>query len=280
VAIVGDQMNATRVGLRSSFRDDALDGKVVLVTGGGRGIGRAIALAMASAGASVAICGRDTATLQETADAITGIGGECFITTCDVGDPGSVDAMGNEVLEHFDRIDSIVANAGISGPIKPLDQISPAEWRECIAIDLEGVHLTFRRFIPSMQQQRSGNLIAISSMAGKRPVKDQTVYAAAKMGVIGLVRSLAAELGPYGIRVNSVCPGAVDGQLVRQVIEQHAAAQGRTQAAARSDFTSDSPMRRMVSEDEVAQVCLFLASDASSGITGEDMNVSAGAVMY
>ena len=129
---------------------------------------------------------------------------------CDVADPASVEALGDSVLERFGRVDAVIANAGVAGPTKPLHEITPDEWRECIATDLDGVFLTFRRFLSGLTERRRGSLIAVSSMTGKRPLWGRTPYAAAKMGVIGLVRTLALELGPYGIRVNSVCPGAVE----------------------------------------------------------------------
>jgi NAD(P)-dependent dehydrogenase (short-subunit alcohol dehydrogenase family) len=131
-----------------------------------------------------------------------------------------------------------------------------------------------------MIRQRTGSLIAISSMTGKRPLHGRTPYAAAKMGVIGLVRTLAAELGPYDVRVNAVCPGAVAGPRMEHVIRRQAAVRGVTEEEARAEVTRASPLGRMVEADEVAAACVFLASDRSAAITGEDLNVTAGVVMY
>lgn len=257
-----------------------LGGQVAVVTGGNRGIGRAIALAMARAGASVAIAARNRATLEEVAREIEAVGGECLTVACDVAEPASVEALGDSVLERFGRADAVVANAGVAGPTKPLQEISPDEWRDCIATDLDGVFLTFRRFLSGLIEQRRGSLIAVSSMTGKRPLWGRTPYAAAKMGVIGLVRTLALELGPYGIRVNSVCPGAVEGPRMARVIRAQAMAQGISEAEARRHFTDPAALKRMVPADDVAAVCVFLASEAADSITGEDLNVSAGMVMY
>jgi NAD(P)-dependent dehydrogenase (short-subunit alcohol dehydrogenase family) len=174
----------------------------------------------------------------------------------------------------------VVANAGIAGPTAPMHEIGYEQWRECLAIDLDGVYLTFRRFVPAMIERRSGSLIAVSSMTGKRPLNGRTPYSAAKMGVIGLVRTLALELGPHGIRVNSVCPGAVEGPRIKDVVRNQARAQGVSEEATLRQFTDPAPLKRLVQPEEVAAACLFLASEASAAITGEDLNVSAGVVMY
>ena len=140
--------------------------------------------------------------------------------------------------------------------------------------------LTFRAFIPAMIERQDGNLIAISSMTGKRPLYGRTPYAAAKMGVIGLVRTLATELGPHHIRVNAVCPGFVAGPRMEQVVRRQAAVRGIAEETVRGEVTGLSPLRRMVQSEEVAATCVFLASAGSAAVTGEDLNVTAGVVMY
>jgi NAD(P)-dependent dehydrogenase (short-subunit alcohol dehydrogenase family) len=198
-----------------------------------------------------------------------------------VASPESTDAMANRVLEHFGRVDVIVANAGIAGAIRPMHEITYDEWRDCLTTDLDGVYLTFRRFIPAMiEAGKGGSLIALSSMTGKRPLPDRTPYCAAKMGVIGLVRGLAMELGPHNIRVNSVCPGAVAGDRLDRIVKQNAEARGITEAESMRQFSDPAALKRPTLQEEVASACVFLAGSAGSGITGEDMNVSAGLVMY
>jgi NAD(P)-dependent dehydrogenase (short-subunit alcohol dehydrogenase family) len=259
----------------------ALDGKVAVITGGNKGIGRAIAQAMAGAGASLAICARTRETVKRASAELSELGVDCLPVECDVGDPASADAMASVVLDHFGRVDVVVANAGIAGAIRPMHELTYDEWRECLAIDLDGVYLTFRRFIPAMiESGQGGSLIAVSSMTGKRPLPDRTPYAAAKMGVIGLVRSLALELGPHNIRVNSVCPGPVAGPRLDRIVKQQADALGISEAESMRRFSEPAALKRALDADEVAAACVFLASDSSSGITGEDMNVSAGLVMY
>jgi len=258
---------------------NAPDAPVAVVTGANRGIGRAITVALAAAGYAVAACARDPASLADTVAAAGRAGRAAVPVACDVCDEGSVAALAGRA-EQLGPVRAVVANAGIAGPTAPLHEVTLADWRETIATDLDGVFLTFRAFIPAMIERLDGSLIAISSMTGKRPLHGRTPYAAAKMGVIGLVRTLAAELGPYRVRVNAICPGAVAGPRIDQVLARQAAARGITEEAARAEMTSLTPLRRLVQAGEVAAACVFLASGGSAAITGEDLNVTAGVVMY
>lgn len=258
-----------------------LGGKVAVVTGGNQGIGLAIARAIGAAGADVVICARSEASLELAASEIRDLGVTCVALKCDVSAPDSTDKMAAAVLDRFGKIDVVVANAGIAGAIRPMHELTFEEWRECLGIDLDGVYLTFRRFIaPMISSGNGGSLIAISSMTGKRPLAERTPYGAAKMGVIGLIRSLALELGPYGIRANSLCPGAVAGPRLDRIVGQQAQALGITVDESMRRFTDPSALKRTTLPQEVAAACVFLASDASAAITGEDMNVSSGVVMY
>jgi NAD(P)-dependent dehydrogenase (short-subunit alcohol dehydrogenase family) len=260
--------------------DRALEGSVAVVTGGNQGIGAAIARAFADAGARLAIAARNEKTLEQTAAAIRDAGGDCLAVGCDVSDERSVQALGDAVYRRFPAVDIVVANAGIAGPTALMHTIEYPQWRECIVTDLDGVFLTFRRFIPGMLERKSGCLISISSMTGKRPLHGRTPYAAAKMGVIGLTRTLAHELGPSGIRVNAVCPGAVEGPRIESVIERQAQIQGVSTEVVRGQLVTSAPLRRTVAADDVAAACVFLASAAAASITGEDLNVNAGLAMY
>ena len=253
--------------------------RVAVVTGANRGIGRAIAVAFATAGFTVTAGARDTASLADTIVEAEKAGGTVVPAACDVRDEASVSAMADAAGE-LGPVGAVVANAGVAGPTAPLHEVTLDEWRDTLATDLDGVFLTFRAFIPAMIGRRAGSLIAISSMTGKRPLPGRTPYAAAKMGVIGLVRTLATELGPYDVRVNAVCPGYVAGPRMEQVARRQAAIRGITEEEARSELTRTSPLGRMVDAGEVAAACLFLASGGSAAITGEDLNVTAGVVMY
>jgi NAD(P)-dependent dehydrogenase (short-subunit alcohol dehydrogenase family) len=258
---------------------NAPEAPVAVVTGANRGIGRAITVALAAAGCTVAASARDPASLAETIAEAEQAGGVAVPVGCDVRDEASVASLAGWAGQ-LGAVRAVVANAGIAGPTAPLHEITLADWRETIATDLDGVFLTFRAFIPGMIERRGGSLIAISSITGKRPLYGRTPYAAAKMGVIGLVRTLATELGPYDIRVNAICPGMVAGPRIEAVIARQAAARGITVEEARAEADRLSPLRRMVTAEEVAAACVFLASGGSASITGEDLNVTAGVVMY
>jgi NAD(P)-dependent dehydrogenase (short-subunit alcohol dehydrogenase family) len=253
--------------------------RVAVVTGANRGIGAAIAVALARDGYRVAATARDVSTLADTVGAVTGAGGVAEPFACDVVDETSVTALAAAVGA-LGQVHVVVANAGIAGPTAPLHELTLAQWRETLQTDLDGVFLTFRAFIPALIERGSGSLIAVSSMTGKRPLHGRSPYATAKMGLIGLMRTLAVELGPHGIRANTVCPGGVAGPRIDGVIAEQAATLGISLDEARASFTAASPLSRLVEADEVAAACAYLASDAASSITGEDLNVSAGAVMY
>jgi len=257
-----------------------LIGRTVVVTGGGKGIGLTIADGFIAAGSRVVLAVHDGASVPRLQQEFLTAAQDVLVAPCDVSDERSVDRFADLVIDRYGTIDAVIANAGIAGPIGPLHEISPAQWRQCIDIDLTGVYLTFRAFIPAMIAARTGSLIAISSVTGKRPLPNRTPYAAAKMGIIGLVRSLALELGPYGIRANTICPGSVDGPRMDAVFAAAAERSGRTVADVRDEHTRPAALGRLVRADEVTDLCLFLAGDTASAITGEDLNVSAGSVMY
>jgi NAD(P)-dependent dehydrogenase (short-subunit alcohol dehydrogenase family) len=257
---------------------------VAVVTGANRGIGRAIAVAFAAAGYAVLASARDPASLADTvaeakkaaSTAETG-GGTVAAVAGDVQDEASMAALA-AAAEDLGPVDTVVANAGVAGPTAPLHEITLEQWRDTIATDLDGVFLTFRAFVPSLIARRSGSLTAISSMTGKRPLHGRTPYAAAKMGVIGLVRTLATELGPYGVRVNAVSPGYVAGPRMDMVVRGQAEVRGVPEEQVRAEVSSGSPLGRMVTAHDVAAACVYLAS--APAITGEDLNVTAGVVMY
>jgi NAD(P)-dependent dehydrogenase (short-subunit alcohol dehydrogenase family) len=262
---------------------------VAVVTGANRGIGRAIAVAFAAAGYAVLASARDPASLADTvaeahkaaAEMAGGEkaagGGTVVAAAGDVRDEASMAALA-ATAQDLGPVHAVVANAGVAGPTAPLHEITLEQWRDTIATDLDGVFLTFRAFVPGLIARRSGSLIAISSMTGKRPLHGRTPYAAAKMGVIGLVRTLATELGPYGVRVNAVSPGYVAGPRMDLVVRRQAEVRGVPEEQVRAEVSSGSPLGQMVTAQDVAAACVYLA--AAPAITGEDLNVTAGVVMY
>ena len=254
--------------------------KVAVITGGGRGIGRAIAQAYAREGAHLALAARDVLALQETRALVAEYGRDVLVVPLDLREEESVRAMAEQVLVHFGHVDILVNNSGIAGPTAPLWEIEPEQWRETLDVDLIGPYLCCHAFLPSMLARRSGNILMIGSMTGKRPLFGRTPYAAAKLGLVGLVRTLAWEVGPYNIRVNLISPGPVEGERIGRVLRDMASAQNIDEEEARRLFLRDSPLNRMAPPEDIANAAVFLASYLSGSTTGEDLNVSGGIVMY
>jgi NAD(P)-dependent dehydrogenase (short-subunit alcohol dehydrogenase family) len=178
--------------------------RTVVVTGASRGLGRAIALGFAHDGARVVLVARSAGALETAAEAVRAAGGDPVVVVADITDPAAFDGLD-------EASDAVVAAAGIPGPTAPLWEVSPAGWEETVRANLTGVFLTCRAFLPAMVARGSGSIVVIGSMTGKRPLPGRTPYAAAKTGLIGLVRTLAWDAGPHGVRVNLVSPGPVAG---------------------------------------------------------------------
>ncbi len=259
---------------------NVLQDKVAVVTGCARGLGTHIALAYARAGAHVALADRNTAPLGELQTEIERLGRQSLSLAVDIADLQSVEACARRTQEHFGRVDILVNNAAIGGPSAPLWEIDPAAWRECLDINTTGVFYCCRAFLPGMIAQKSGSIIIIGSMTGKRVLVNRTAYATSKLALVGLARTLAWEVGPYGIRVNVISPGPMEGERLKWVFETQAQQEGISVEAARDRLRSSSPLGQFVPPENVAQAAVFLASDLSGSTTGEDLNCSAGICMY
>ncbi len=263
-----------------------LTGRTALVTGAGNGLGRAIAVALAGAGARLILVGRTAATLKETA-ALLPDQASARVATCDVSEPGAVGALrdtlvaaaaqdGEPAGEPGERIDILVNNAGIGGPVKAITGITPAEWDEVFAANVRSVYLMCQAFLPAMYQRGSGDVINIASVTGKRPLTRRTPYAASKMAVLGLTRSLAFEAGPRGVRVNSLSPGPCRGERMTRNFTREAAATGTTYQQAQEAFVSRAALHRLVEADEVAHAVLAMLR--MPGLCGADIDLSAGMI--
>jgi NAD(P)-dependent dehydrogenase (short-subunit alcohol dehydrogenase family) len=262
------------------YRPPDFTGTAAVVTGGGQGIGAAIARALARAGARVVISGRHESTLKTVASEITANGGACEWMAGSVTDPDHVTGLMATAAGPAGVLHALVNNAGIAGPTTPLAELSLADWDETVAVNLTGVFLTCRAAIPYLRAAGRGKIVNIGSATGKRPLPNRAAYAAAKLGVVGLTRTLAHELGPDNISVNTVSPFGVDNARLNRVIATMAENSGRTPAEVRGDITAATAFGRTVTEEDVARLTLTLCSAVADNMTGQDINLTAGLVMY
>jgi NAD(P)-dependent dehydrogenase (short-subunit alcohol dehydrogenase family) len=253
-----------------------LSGRTALVTGAGSGLGRAIAVALAGAGARVILTGRTKTTLDDSAGlvALAGASGPAVVAPADVASPESVDALRAALA--VEQVDLLVNNAGIGGPVKAITDIEPAEWDDVFGANVRSIYLMCRAFLPAMYERGSGDVINIASVTGKRPLTRRTPYAASKMAVLGLTRTLAFEAGPLGVRVNSLSPGPCRGERMSRNFTAEAAATGTSYAQAEEAFVSRAALRRLVEEDEVAAAVLAMLR--MPGLCGADIDLSAGMI--
>ena len=254
-----------------------LNGKVALVTGGGRGIGRAIALRFASEGAAVMLAATRRDTLEATAAEIRNAGGRVATALADVADEAAVKSVVAATLAQLGGLDILVNNAGVGGPTLRVVDMERADWDRTLAVNVTGAFLCSKHAVPHMVARRSGRIVNITSIAGLMGYPLRSPYAVSKWGLIALTRTLAGELGEWGITVNAIAPGAVKGERVEGVIKARAAALGRPAAdVERELFVDPTALKRMVGPDDVAATAAFLASDDAANITGETISVSAG----
>ena len=257
-----------------------LEGKTAVVTGGGRGIGKEIALRLAAEGADVALAARSADQIEEVAGLIEAEGRKALPVVTDLREPDQITALAETVTKELGQTDVLVNNSGIAGAMGNMWEIDLGGWQETMDVNLTGVFLCCRAFLPAMVERRSGSVVIIGSATGKRPLNGRTPYAASKLGLVGLVRTLAWELGEYDIRANLISPGFVDGERLQRVVDGQAEAKGQTVEETRAQMTASSPLLRFVDPQNIAAAVAFLASDDAASITGEDFNVTSGLVMY
>jgi NAD(P)-dependent dehydrogenase (short-subunit alcohol dehydrogenase family) len=257
---------------------DLIAGRTALVTGAGNGLGRAIALALAEAGARVLLVGRTISTLDAVAAEIAALANPSSPgtrqATCDTSQPDDVAAVATELAD--EQVSILVNNAGIAGPVASLVDVEPDEWDEVFAVNVRGVYLMCRAFLPPMIARGSGDVINLASVSGKRPLARRTPYTASKMAVIGLSVTLAHEVGPLGITVNTLSPGPVRGPRMERNFRLEAERTGTTSAEAEEAFVSRSALQRMVTEEEVGAAAVAMLR--MPGLSGADIDLSAGMV--
>ncbi|MBC7911927.1 MAG: SDR family oxidoreductase [Pyrinomonadaceae bacterium] len=256
-----------------------LTNRVALITGGGRGIGRAIALAFAREGARIAVLARTTEQVAQVAAEIESEGAvEAMHAECDVSLKESVEHAVGSVMERFGRVDILVNNAGIAESA-PLHRTSDELWERHININLNGTFYCTRAALPSMIESGWGRVINIASIAGKTGAAYISAYTASKHGVVGLTRSLAMEVAAKGITVNAICPGYVETEMAAHAIENITTKTGKSETEARDMLNRMSPQNRLVTPEEVAALALLLASEDGRGINGQAINIDGGSVL-
>jgi NAD(P)-dependent dehydrogenase (short-subunit alcohol dehydrogenase family) len=254
-----------------------LEGKIAVITGGGRGLGKGIALTFAAEGSDVVIAARTETALKETAAEIEAMGRKCLAVVTDQSVPEQVRSMVDRTLERFGRVDVLVNNAGIGGPTLSVADMDLKAWKQTLAINLTGAMLCTKYILKNdMIPRRSGNIINISSVSGRMGHANRSPYSASKWGLIGLTQSLALEVGKYGIRVNCISPGPVVGERIEWAMQQVSQNQGISYEQAVANEIARTALGRMVKPEEVGYLAVFLASDKAANITGQTINCSAG----
>lgn len=253
-------------------------GQVAVITGAGSGIGKACALRFAQEGANVLCLDVNDANNEATAEECRRHGVETLFMHCDVTREEDIERAVQAAMERWGHIDVLVAAAGIYRGA-PLPEVSLKQWQLVIDVNLTGVFLSNRAVVPIMMKQRSGSIINISSMAGKTSWPASAEYSASKSGVIGLTRSVAMELAPYGATANAICPGNTRTEMVEYVAATIAAREGISPEEWLSQRAKDCPMGRFAEPWEIAGVAAFLASEDSRYLTGQAIEVDGGMVM-
>lgn len=257
-----------------------LEGRVALITGAGTGIGRELALAYTREGARLAIGARRLEPLEETARAVQAIGGECLVVQTDVTDEAACRSLVERTVERYGRLDVLLNNAGLPGTDMPVAEMTLENWNATIAVNVTGPMLLTREALrQAMLPARSGNVQFFSSAAAKKIRERKAHYAVAKMGLIPLAQTLALEVAPHGIRVNTIVVGLVGGDLVDAWIARTARESGSSEDQVRAGLVAGIPIRRALDPREIASLSVFLASDESSSITGQNINATGGAEM-
>ncbi len=241
----------------------------VLITAGASGIGFSTAKTLSISGARIHICDIDEQELAKCAKAHP----DWSVSRCDVADASQVALLFDEVVAYLGGLDVLINNAGIAGPTCGIDEITPGDWLKTIDTNLNSQFYCASHAVPLLKKSSEASIICISSVAGRLGYAQRTPYAATKWAIIGLMKSLAIELGPYGIRVNALLPGIVEGQRIKRVISAHAQVAGVPFEEIEQQYINKASLRRMVSAQDVADQALFLCSPLSMNISGQSISI-------
>jgi NAD(P)-dependent dehydrogenase (short-subunit alcohol dehydrogenase family) len=253
-----------------------LDGRVAIVTGASKGIGRVASRLFAREGASVACAARSPELLEETAALIRSDGGTALAIVADLANEAAVKALVDKTVAAFGHLDCLLNNAGDGGPTAPVQDYQADDWFYTINSCLTSSYLCARFAVPPMMRAGRGAIVNVASMAGRRGLAYRVGYCSAKGGQIGLTYGLALELGRHNITVNAIAPGAVEGDRIDRVIAGQAEVRGMPEKAVRKAFKDRSPLRRMTTADDVAWMAAFLCSDHARSISGQCIPITAG----
>jgi NAD(P)-dependent dehydrogenase (short-subunit alcohol dehydrogenase family) len=262
--------------------DLKLDGRITMITGPAKGMGAAITMAFAAEGARLALIGRDTAAIEPVACAVKKEGGKAIIVPCDLTDAAQCAEAAHRTKAAYDgRIDILVNVAGGSGPVgKSGVETTPEEFDDIVRLNMNGCFHTMRATLPTMIAQRYGKIVNVGGTFGMRGRAGRMAYSASKWGLRGITKSFALEVGQYNINVNCVAPGMVDGPRFRdKVCADMAERLGISVEEAMERHASEYALKRVTTDNDVAEACLFLASDVSRQITGIDLPVDGGWAM-
>lgn len=261
--------------------DLKLNNRVVVITGPAKGMGAAVSHAFAAEGCRLVLLARDLAAARPVADAVTAAGGQALLIGCDITDAAACEQAAAQAVAAFGTIDILVNVAGGSGPIgKTGVETTPEEFDAIVTLNMNGCFHTMRAVLPTMMAQRYGKIVNVGGTFGMRGRAGRMAYSASKWGLRGITKSFALEVGPHNINVNCVAPGMVDGPRFREkVCAEMAARLGITLEEAMERHAADYALKRVTTDEDVAQACLFLASDMSRQITGVDLPVDGGWAM-
>ena len=252
--------------------------RVALVTGGSRGIGKAIAEALSAQGAKVAICSRDAEAARQAADEISPGGGRVLAIRADVTDKADARALVRDIVARWGQIHFLVNNAGINARI-PMDCDDDARWLQVLTVNVVGTYYVTREVLRNMPNHNGGRIINMSSVLGRFGVPAYTAYCTAKHGIIGFTRALALEVAGRGITVNAICPGWVETDMAALGMRQTAEALSMSPEEFRKQALAAVPIQRILEPKALADLAVYLASDASAGMTGQTINLCGGQVM-
>ncbi len=265
------------LGVRSVERP--LLGQVAIVTGAAKGLGASISQMFAEQGAHLTLVGRDEAALRAHAASVDAdhVHRESLVAACDVVEEQAVQSMVRATIERFGRVDILVNSAGGTGPIEtPAQEVALEDFRQVLELNVLGTFLPCKVIIPQLIRQGGGRIVNIAGTSGLRGYRNRVGYSSSKWAVRGLTRTLALELGPYGITVNTVCPNVTNGDRMERIVREKAQKLGRTQEEVYADFAGQTPLGRFVDEVDIASAVSFLVSEGARNITGQDIVVDAG----